>query len=143
MRFPWKAEYSVGIQVIDQQHRHFLEIADYAHRRSRSFFVSKKEVGSVIAELTEYILNHLATEEKYFKEFNYESFDPENDRLHVKAHDIFRQDMEQYLTKVKDPGTNIKKLARDISDFTGGWLIGHILTMDKKYAPFLLSRGLK
>ncbi|MFA6521917.1 MAG: bacteriohemerythrin [Candidatus Gracilibacteria bacterium] len=137
-RFIWTKEYSVGIELIDNQHKHFFEITnnilDYADQKDLS---NRNEIVNLINDLGNYALYHLSTEEEYFDKFKYPDAP-----AHIEAHNNFKKTAKALFDEVIKADTNIKATAQKAALFAGSWLFQHILSMDKKYSQFFIDHGL-
>lgn len=132
--FEWKEEYSVQVKEIDDQHKKLVELI------FRLFTAIKKqtmqsELGDILNELIEYASYHFATEEKYFKKFDYEFTDE-----HIKAHRTFGEKMLELQKKHKNDEI---KISFELIDFLEDWLLDHLMTTDHKYIECFTSHGLK
>lgn len=128
----WKEGYSVNIKEIDAQHQKLVSILNELH--SAVLAGKGKEVlGTVLDGLIQYTVTHFKTEEYYFDKFNY----PETE-LHKKQH----LELVEQVTELKlkfDAGENIFTI--DLMNFLKDWLQEHIVGSDKKFGPFLNSKG--
>ena len=138
IRFAWKAEYSVGVALIDEQHRHFFEIANLLYDTAASSVVSAENALALAIEMNDYALYHLDTEEGYFTKFSYVDA-----ALHTGAHNAYRTRMVEYLNAVREGKTDMRTLVREIADYSGNWLASHILVMDKNFALLFKDHGLR
>jgi hemerythrin len=136
--FVWKDEYSVNVAEIDEQHKEFLNIIkSLLDLESRESFTDQ-EATEKVAQLCDYASYHLSTEDELFKKTGYE------DTLnHVRAHDMFRQKAKDFITKIRDKNKDKREVLKEVSEFTGNWMLHHILNMDKKYSEFFNSKGIK
>lgn len=137
MKFIWSENYSVGVKLIDKQHRHFFEIANELYDLIEQKVAQRKTLFSFINELGNYALYHFNTEEEYFRKFNYIDAAP-----HIKEHNDFRERIQKYISSARDIDTNIEGLVYEVAGFSINWLSNHILIMDKKYAPLFNEHGL-
>lgn len=131
-RFIWKDEYSVKIPLVDQQHKRFFEITN------RMIGLSKKnsdaaELIWIIEELKDHARHHFSTEESHFAKFTFEKSEQ-----HLKAHDRYRQRIEGYLAAAHDPAVDLKKLVKEVAEYSAYWLSDHILIMDRNI-PYSLK----
>ena len=134
----WSDEYSVGVEVIDEQHKHFFDIASRISQDALKPSLTKEGLEGLLGELGDYALYHLDTEEKYFDTLHYEEAD-----AHKKAHDEFRETVGAYLEQIKDKDDEgARKFAQDIALYAADWLKAHILTVDKRYTKFFHEHGL-
>jgi hemerythrin len=136
-KFIWTPEYSVGVQLIDEQHQHFFGIANKLAALAEEEDPKHDDLASLFGELGDYALYHLSTEESFFREFKYEDVS-----AHVAAHDAYREKVASHFTGVmSDPNVDIKKLADEMALYSGAWLQQHILVMDKKFTAFFNMHG--
>ena len=128
----WKEEYSVNITEVDDQHKGLVELINQLHDAMLAG-KAKEVMGKILAELVNYTLNHFATEEKYFDQHEY----PEAD-LHKKQH----ADLVEQVAAVQakhEAGERV--LTIEVMNFLRDWLYEHILGSDKKFGPYLNSKG--
>jgi hemerythrin len=130
----WEEKYSVGVEEIDNQHKHMFDTINHL-LEIISVNTAVKELDSIINALVEYKLLHFATEEKYFLEFNYEGRE-EHEAKHHEFNDKFGKLREEY-------PTNTIEFAFKLVDFLEDWLIEHLITMDQKYVQCFHDHGLK
>ena len=130
----WEDKYSVGVVEIDNQHKKIFDIINKLLDLI-STNAAKESLGGVIESLVAYKTEHFATEEKYFKEFNYEDAEE-----HVKEHNKFNEKLSEM--KSKYPELTIE-FAFELIDFLEDWLIIHLMTADQKYRECFKSHGLK
>ena len=129
----WQPDYSVGVTLIDDQHKHFVGILNNLYEQIQTAQTNKLD--SIIKELMEYTKTHFATEEKYFKEFNYEhsaEHIAEHERLIAKVSKFLDEKVENQLIK-----------SFELLEFLENWLVGHLATMDKSYTKCFNQHGLK
>lgn len=130
----WDPIYSVGIKEIDNQH---MKLIDYINELNTAMGQGKgrDQIGKTIEKLLNYTVTHFQVEEKYFKQYGY----PETAQ-HKTAHDLFVDKIKEF----KDQFENGRiTLTIQVMNFLKEWLKNHILVEDKKYSPFLVSKGLK
>ena len=133
-KLEWDEKYSVGVVEIDDQHkRMFATINELLD--SINTGTTEEHIGNVIESLIKYKIFHFATEEKYFKEFNYEGAED-----HIEKHQEFTEKLSQM--KEKYPRYNVD-FAFELIDFLEDWLIDHLMTTDQKYVECFKSHGLK
>lgn len=132
-RLEWKDEFSVGVVEIDNQHKKMVEIINYlVDIIGRT--PDEEEVKRIIGDIVKYKAEHFATEEKYFHQFNYEGTVE-----HEQRHREFNEQIT--LLQAKNEGDAIG-FAFELVEFLEDWLIGHLLTMDKKYTQCFHEHGL-
>lgn len=122
----WKEEYNTGVELIDEQHRKLLEIANRAHVLLTDDFRMDKydEIISILGELKEYTVYHFASEEAYMAEIQYSR---------LLSHKVEHND---FIEKIN--GVDLEKIDRNhnqsllkILDFIVAWIDSHIIKKDK------------
>lgn len=139
--FTWTEEYSVSVQLFDEQHKVFFHIAnnilDFLHadmEKTRK----KNTMISLLKDLQSYAIYHLNSEEEYFNQFHYQDA-----AAHIAAHDSFRKTMERFMKNAEQESADIEKIGREMAEFTGNWLLKHILVVDKGYSQFFHEHGMQ
>ncbi|MCF6276554.1 MAG: bacteriohemerythrin [Candidatus Magasanikbacteria bacterium] len=134
MSFFWKKEYSLGIDIIDEQHKKFVEIVN-RFNDTVDIPKSKDLISGMFEEVLEHIKFHFKTEEDYFDKFHYK-----NAKIHKKYHDKFIKEIQDL--KKENIENKIKvthKLVKHLID----WLLIHLDKEDKKYVKCFKENGLK
>ncbi len=132
--FKWDAKYSVGISIIDEEHRKFIDIINKAIV-AREQSDNPERVKEVLQEMTNYALTHFATEENYMIEFNYPGHQD-----HKKEHHDFAIKTIAYLDNVIKSDYQI---ANEILECLKQYLVNHIQVTDKNYIVCFKENGLK
>ncbi|MDD5547757.1 MAG: bacteriohemerythrin [Candidatus Pacebacteria bacterium] len=136
-KFVWTPKYSVGIDSIDDQHKHFFDMANKTMELAGESKTEPRTIFEALEELGDYAFYHFGTEEDYFDSLHYTEAD-----AHKSIHNTFRQKIQNIMTSARE-GENIHKIAKEAASFAGDWLFNHILEMDKKYAVFFHEHGVK
>ncbi|MBI9067832.1 MAG: hemerythrin family protein [Salinivirgaceae bacterium] len=89
-------------------------------------------IGKIINELFDYSVLHFASEERYFKKYEY----PETED-HLIEHAKFIDEVSDFMKKFE-----AKKLSLtiEVMQFLQAWLKEHIMGSDKKYAEFFKEK---
>lgn len=123
----WKDEYSIGIEKIDNQHKHLFEIGNRAYALLNDEFKVDKydHIVEIVEELKEYTLYHFKSEEEYMKSISYKGY------LNQKAqHDYFVGKINEVdLHKIDE---NQDAYLKDLLALIFEWILKHILEEDKK-----------
>ncbi len=131
----WKNEYSVGVEIIDSEHRQLIEMINKAFDS-----VENMEEDEVLSELVEemrrYAMTHFATEEKLMREYGY----PEAEE-HKKQHNDFMITAASSDNMLSNDNIELEPIK--IFKFLADWLRKHILGTDKKLGAFLNEKGVK
>lgn len=129
----WEEKYSVGVALIDDQHKVFIGIINELY----TAIVEKEtqvSLDALFGRLIEYTQFHFATEEKYFDEFHYAGAEE-----HRAAHKAMCDQVVAFQNKKGDILAN----PFELMDFLEDWLINHIMGMDKLFGPCFNEHGLK
>ena len=126
----WKDSYCIGIPIIDEQHRCIVSIINSIH-----YFVEEHReldvLESVINMMNQYTVIHFKTEEAMLKEAGYPSIEE-----HVLLHKQLINQLKaasQEATEECDVDPLLKLLK--------AWWLSHINQEDRKYVPFMASKG--
>ena len=128
----WDDNYSVGVKVIDKQHKHFVGLLNTLYESLESNNTAK--IPDIIKDLTSYADHHFKTEEEYFAKFHYE-----NAEVHMAAHNELRAKVRGFTDRQGDP----RALGFDLLYFLEKWLLVHFRGMDKKYVETFKQYGVK
>jgi len=131
--FEWRDEYSANIQEMDIQHKKLFRMANELFKA----IDSDKEryiIDIALKFLIQYSKTHFKEEEKLMKKYQFSEYKP-----HCKKH----HDFIKHILGLKE---QFKKrdieMDMDLLDFFKEWIINHILNEDRKYGPFLNTKGL-
>jgi len=127
----WSAAFSVGIKLIDDQHKELLNLVNdmFNHvigdeQAERAYF------REIIQKAVQYVKVHFSTEEKIMIHTNFPGY-----AEHKKAHDSF---VLTVVEKVKDfeTGRNTNFTLLGFTQFLKEWVLTHIAIMDKGYFTY-------
>lgn len=130
--FNWDDKYSVGIRELDTQHKQLFKILNELYDAMQNS-KGNDAIGKIIIELASYTKIHFATEEKYMEKYNCAELFSQK-----KEHDLFVSKVQSFQ---QDFASGKLALSLNIANFVKDWLTHHILISDKKYGPFLNSKG--
>ena len=119
----WSDSYSVGNQVIDNDHKRLIELINSLHE---SFSKGEEDsiVGEILDELIIYSQYHFKKEEAIFAE----NLTPEKIE-HINQHKLFIQQVSEFNSQFLHGDIQI---SNEIMCFMRDWLIHHINVLDKK-----------
>ncbi len=129
----WNEKYSVHIEEIDSQHKRMFSIINRLHDSMKAR-KGKEVIGNLLGELIDYTYYHFATEEEYFRLYNYPHFD-----VHKSEHDLMRNLVADLKRKFD---ANAEMSINEVMDLLKDWLSDHVLGSDQKYGSFLNERGI-
>ena len=120
-------KYKTGIDLIDKEHRRLFEIIRETDALTNDILFNDKydEIKNIIAELKDYTILHFHDEEEYMKSVDYEGL-----QAQIYAHQAFVDLLNEVNLEAVDGDQ--EGYLRELIDFLAGWLINHILKMDKK-----------
>ena len=130
--FPWSDTYSVNIGVIDMQHKNLVKIINDLHQAMVEGN-GREQLGKILTSLISYTRAHFKTEEVFMESHRYPGY-----AMHKSEHDQLTKSVLDLQSKFQRNGVG---LTVETMDFLKGWLSRHILGTDKKYGPFLNSKG--
>lgn len=122
----WKDDYAIGVEIIDEQHKHLFEIGNKIYDLLENYLLDDKydKVVTIIQELGNYTKYHFKTEEDYMLQIRYPKYFSQK-----VEHDDFIKKIEEI--DLKDLDQNQDKHIRDILTFVFKWVLEHILKKDK------------
>ena len=118
----WEEKYSIGISIIDEEHKELIRIMNAAIV-AKQHNSNIEDISKLLKELTVYALNHFSTEESYMVEFNYPEF-----QYHKEEHHDFSSKTITYCSRVIEGDYHI---ASEILEYLKQWLVNHIQITDK------------
>ena len=129
----WNDSFSVNIKKIDEQHRCLIELVNKLHDSMKAG-QGNTVIGLILTDLLNYTSFHFSTEEAYFEQYAY----PEHFR-HKIEHDELTKKAKSLQASHKAGKLTI---TIEVMNFLKEWLSNHILSSDKRYSSFLVSKGL-
>ncbi len=122
----WTDAFSVGIPIIDEQHRSIV-----ATINSLYYFLQSGQEGqildAIIDVLVQYTIIHFRTEETLLDAAGYPEVE-EHHELHRALADR---------TRIIALESHIRRDGEEVLAFLRSWWLGHINREDRKYAPFV------
>ncbi len=126
----WSDSYSVGIKLIDDQHKGLLEFVNDLFNHSTGNEADEKAYfKEVIQQAVQYVKNHFQTEEKLMITTKYPGY-----AEHKKSHDEFTLVV---VKSVKDFESGKRLVLEKFAYFLKDWILTHVAVMDKQYSIFL------
>jgi hemerythrin-like metal-binding protein len=129
----WNDKYSVGISIIDEEHKEFIDIINKVIA-TKEHNDNPEEVRKILYEMIKYALKHFATEEAYMIKFNFPVF-----QLHRNEHLDF---IDQTVANLNKVITGDYLIANEILEYLKQWLVNHIHEIDRKYIDCFNKNGL-
>lgn len=124
----WKDSFSVGIDVIDQDHKKLLGMINQLQTAAH-YQTDEALIESTLNDLIEYTKYHFSREEKMMEKNNYPDF--EN---HKKQHEAMVEQVTGFINEYRVDKT---RTIENVIMYLKTWLINHINGSDKEYAPYI------
>ncbi|MDR1107237.1 MAG: bacteriohemerythrin [Treponema sp.] len=125
----WSATYSVGIKLIDDQHKGLLNLVnDLFNHVSSDEATERAYFQKVIQTAVNYVKVHFATEEKIMLATKFPGY-----AEHKKAHDTF---VLTVVDNIRDFEAGKKFTLAGFTRFLKDWVLTHIAIMDKQYFTY-------
>lgn len=127
MTYTWNDSFSVGNQILDDQHKMLLRICQRVDECSHSNDCAD-EIHQVLNELMQYAVKHFLTEEKLLKACKFPMLD-----AHIEEH----REYEETLTDLLMSATHGDIRTNETIEYVLRWWRDHILGSDRLYIPSL------
>ncbi len=130
----WEDKYSVGVSIIDEEHKKFIDIINKVIA-AKEHNNNPEEILGILNEMIKYAQKHFKTEETYMKKFNYQEY-----YYHKEEHNNFCLKIIAYNNRVIDSDYQI---ANKILEYLKRWFVNHIQETDRKYTNCFNKNGLQ
>lgn len=130
----WKEEYSVGIEVLDLDHKKLINLLNQFNT-AYDYAMSEEFERQALDDLIDYTKYHFEREEEIMSDNDYPDFDE-----HKKQHQEMINKISHMQDKYNEKGHEIFE---EVCEFLTNWLIKHINGTDKQYTQHLIDRGYK
>lgn len=130
---PWHPSLSVGIELIDEQHKEWFARADRLFEAGKKG-QAKEYIGELLEFLDSYTRKHFADEEKYMLELGYPGYDEQK-----KAHTAFVAQLAKLREDYESSGGSISVII-NANKMVVDWLTKHISKMDSQIGEYVRSK---
>lgn len=133
MSIAWREAMSVGDPIIDEDHRHLVDLINN-FETAVSGTINHKRIARVLLGLVEYTGEHFAREEEIQLKVRYPYHDS-----HRRSHrDVLKKLSEIVVvyTTTSD-GPKRDQMVIGLGDFLKEWLVDHIIQSDLRMKPFI------
>lgn len=127
---PWTPNLSVGVELIDEQHKTWFVHAEKLFEAGKNH-QAKEYIGSLLNFLDSYTKKHFADEEKYMLSIHYPGYAEQK-----KAHAAFIAQLAKLKNDYSISGGNLTVII-NANQMVLNWLTQHISNMDKKIGEFV------
>jgi hemerythrin len=125
----WSPTFSVGVKIIDDQHKELLNLTNDLFNHSTGDPEQEAEYfNKVIHQAVDYVKVHFATEEKIMKATRFDGY-----TAHKQEHDVF---VLTTVEAVKEFNVSKKINLVQFTRFLKDWILTHIAVMDKGYFEY-------
>ena len=125
----WSDSLSVGIEFLDNQHKHLIKLTNELYR---AYIHGGNSLDTVFKDtmrrVADYVRLHFATEQKLFNLINY----PESVE-HKKEHDIL---VYKVIKTLKEYEADKDFVPLDFVQFLKDWIVDHVAKSDQMYGVF-------
>lgn len=132
MTVNWTEDLSVGVGLIDDQHKIWFEKADQLFEAGKKG-QAKEFVGQMLDFLDDYTRKHFSDEEKYMLSIHY----PEYDRQR-SLHTAFIDQLNKLKNEFRESGGNLLVIL-NANQMVIEWLTKHISNEDKRIGTYVKS----
>lgn len=122
----WDESLSVGVDIIDGQHRRIVDYINDLHAAHKG--QNRDKVSQVLMGLVDYTITHFSFEEELMSKAGYPLSDS-----HKKVHASFIAHLNTYIEQHEKGRDVTRKLLSELQL----WLTNHIKNEDKHYAPLV------
>ncbi len=130
----WRPEFATGIARFDNEHQKLVAMLNELYQ-AMGQGAGQEALGKVLAGLVGYTKTHFAGEEALMRQHGYPEF-----AQHKAIHDALTT---QVLSLEADLKAGKVALSLKVANFLKDWLTKHIMETDRKYGPFLQSKGVR
>jgi len=130
----WEEKYSVGVTELDNQHKQLVKLLSDLYEAMQAQ-KTNEVLGRILNQLVSYTKTHFATEERYMSQYGYPDLAAQK-----REHEAFAKKVIDFKESFEAGRTT---LSVSLTSFVKDWLFSHIGGSDKKYGPFLNSKGVK
>lgn len=131
----WDNSLSVGVELIDEQHKKWIEHLNDVLAAVESH-QGATQISRTLSFLVDYTQVHFATEEKYMTDNNYSGLDN-----HKAKHEQLKETLNTLVQDFEEEGAT-SPLSDAVETFLQNWLTRHIREVDMLFGSFLQEKGI-
>ncbi len=130
----WTTEFSVGVVVLDEQHKRMIAVINSLARQSGTT-VDSEVVSEALTRMAEYSNIHFTEEEWLLREYGYPD---------LAAHKAEHKEYIERMVKFCDATSlRVDSVPDRLLHFLKEWWVKHILVEDRKYKEFFEAQGVR
>lgn len=126
-KFAFTDEYKTGIDMVDEEHKRLFEIIEETDELIHAQLLHDKydEIMRILGALKDYTVMHFQDEEMYMESIGYAGLE-----MQRMAHQAFVDKLNEI--NLDEMDDNQQEYLEELIQFLLGWLVNHILKMDKR-----------
>jgi len=124
----WNDSFSVQVEELDNQHKRLINLINQLHDAMIEG-KGRNILASILDELVDYTQTHFTAEEVMMKKCDFPGL-----AEHKKAHEELTQQVKDFQERYNKGQVSVSV---ELLNFLHDWLVNHVLSMDKRYAPYL------
>lgn len=134
-KMEWTDSLSVGIGLIDSQHKTWIDRLGKVHDEMAAHNAIPQIVKALnfLAEYTEY---HFGTEERHMAQLQYPGLE-----AHKAKHEELKGTLANLIQEFEEEGAH-QKLADYVDNLLVNWLTQHIQNVDQQFGAFIKEKGI-
>jgi len=127
---PWTPDLSVGVEMIDEQHKMLFEKVDKLFEAGKNK-QEKEYISKLLDFLDAYTKKHFSDEERYMLSIRYPGYTAQK-----KAHEDFIRKLAKLKSDYQSSGGSLLVIL-NTNQILLDWLINHVSHMDKRIGEFV------
>ncbi len=128
----WSSSYSVGVAVLDAEHRHFFDLLNQLYDSIMDGSASDAKAHTIIDQVFDFAVEHCSREEQMLEAAHFPHI--AEIRQH---HEYLRRTIQELRTRLIERGG----ISMELANFLMEWVLEHVLKEDKKCGVFLNAAG--
>ncbi len=129
----WRKQMDLSYPPIDDEHRAFMNVVNSAQAAAEKDDFMRFD--TIFEECYEYARTHFPNEEDLMQRISFPDLD-----AHAKSHQQFIENISDLRQKYEVAETleEYRYICRKTAHFLSSWFLGHILSRDRLYKPYLV-----
>jgi hemerythrin len=137
--FSWNEKMETGVEVIDTQHQHLLEMVNDSYKKIREA-TTPETFQRLAKELLNYAIYHFQTEESLMQESGYLNERTDEAELHINDHRKFSEKITALRGVIS---ANDEAEIISLLEFLQDWIQRHTLEMDVKLGNYISQKNIE
>jgi hemerythrin len=131
----WSEKFSVGVEVLDQQHQQIIQVLNRLLSTPEAIDTRSETISDTLLAMTRYAQEHFKTEENLMKAYGYPGLEE-----HRQEHIAYRKKALDFSTATT---LGVESVPQILVTYLFKWWTDHILDEDMKYKSFFAAKGVK